>query len=115
MMLTLSLSFRHPTFATASTPLLKSFLAIPSLYRASIPVQHSALILGVPAIGMQLANDAEWIGGEFEKVWRKQAGGRGLSTQEVELVQGVRRMNDFAQTSRNAQVVSGHHPRECSS
>ena len=56
---------------------------------------------------MQLANDAEWIGGEFEKVWRKQAMGKGgMSNEETELVLGVRRMKDFAQTSRNAQVVS---------
>ncbi|KAI5474237.1 centromere/kinetochore protein ZW10 [Pseudohyphozyma bogoriensis] len=70
-------SFPHKSFSSASIPLLKSFVSLFGLYRATAPVFHSRLLLSVPALGMQFANDCEWLGDEVEKVWEKRSGGAG--------------------------------------
>ncbi|GAA5981725.1 hypothetical protein JCM10908_004578 [Rhodotorula pacifica] len=64
-----SSSFRLPQFSPASEPLLRTFVSILSLYRATASVHNSNLLASVPAIAMQFANDAEWIGREAERVW----------------------------------------------
>ncbi|GAA5898920.1 hypothetical protein JCM8208_005428 [Rhodotorula glutinis] len=63
-------SFDHPDFAPAAAPLLQTFISLLSLYRATAAVHNSRLLASVPAIGMQFANDAEYIGREVERVWR---------------------------------------------
>ncbi|BGP48144.1 ribosome bioproteinsis protein ytm1 [Rhodotorula kratochvilovae] len=63
-------SFEHPDFAPAAAPLLQTFISLLSLYRATAAVHNSRLLASVPAIGMQFANDAEWIGREVERIWR---------------------------------------------
>ena len=48
-------------FQTAAPYLVQSFTALLDLYRAVLPVQHASLVSTVPALGMQFANDCDWI------------------------------------------------------
>lgn len=48
-------------FQTAAPHLVQSFTALLDLYRAVLPVQHASLVSTVPALGMQFANDCDWI------------------------------------------------------
>ncbi|KAK4698605.1 hypothetical protein P7C70_g7668, partial [Phenoliferia sp. Uapishka_3] len=97
--------FRYATFVPAATPLLRSFTSILSLYRATAPVHHSKLLLSVPALGMQFANDAEWIGDEVEKTWQRLAQGRDKEfSQATEVEHAVGRMRTMAFEWRQRQV-----------
>ncbi|BGP32042.1 ribosome bioproteinsis protein ytm1 [Rhodotorula toruloides] len=83
-------SFEHPDFSVAVAPLLQTFVSLLSLYRATAAVHNSNLLASVPAIGMQFANDAEWIGREVERIWREASEGKDLQVtakqaREVEL------------------------------
>ncbi|GAA5871104.1 hypothetical protein JCM3774_005109 [Rhodotorula dairenensis] len=64
-----SSGFSLPQFSAAFEPLLRTFVSILSLYRATASVHNSNLLASVPAIAMQFANDAEWIGREADRVW----------------------------------------------
>ncbi|BGP24613.1 ribosome bioproteinsis protein ytm1 [Rhodotorula toruloides] len=83
-------SFEYPDFSVAVAPLLQTFVSLLSLYRATAAVHNSTLLASVPAIGMQFANDAEWIGREVERIWREASEGKDLQVtakqaREVEL------------------------------
>lgn len=98
--------FEYPAFAKASNPLLRSFVSILSLYRATAPVHHASLLVSVPAIGMQFANDAAWIGDEVEKAWRTLAKAKGREREGEEVERAVERMRKMGKEWREKQVVS---------
>lgn len=99
-------SFAYLAFAKASDPLLRSFVAILSLYRATAPVHHASLLVSVPAIGMQFANDAAWIGDEVEKAWKTLAKGKGREVEGGEVDRAVERMRKMGRDWTEKQVVS---------
>jgi hypothetical protein len=107
----LSISSQYPTFAPASIPLLRSFISILSLYRATAPVHHSTLLASVPAIGIQFANDSEWIGDEIERVWRQSAlmsktSQMGSSQHEAEIGHALALTKKMGSDWREKQIVS---------
>lgn len=101
-------SFEHPDFSVAVAPLLQTFVSLLSLYRATAAVHNSNLLASVPAIGMQFANDAEWIGREVERIWREASEGKDLQVtakqaREVELAfQSTRQLG---RDTRRKQIV----------
>lgn len=103
-----SRSFEHPDFSVAVAPLLQTFVSLLSLYRATAAVHNSTLLASVPAIGMQFANDAEWIGREVERIWKEASEGKDLQVtakqaREVELAfQSTRQLG---RDTRRKQIV----------
>ena len=43
------------------------------LYRASLPVTHSQRITSVPSLGMQFANDCDWLATQVAQHFHDQA------------------------------------------
>ncbi|GAA5945607.1 hypothetical protein JCM1841_003914, partial [Sporobolomyces salmonicolor] len=101
-------SFEHPSFSAASTPLLQTFVSLLSLYRATAAVHNSTLLASVPAIGMQFANDADWIGREVERVWKTETEGKDLQVlpeqaKEVELA--IQSTRQLGKDTRQKQIA----------
>lgn len=105
-------SFRLPQFSAASEPLLRTFVSILSLYRATASVHNSNLLASVPAIAMQFANDAEWIGREADRVWRSIASDKAAKVpksqvREIELA--IQSTRQLGRDTRQKQIV-GYRP-----
>ncbi|GAA6016544.1 hypothetical protein JCM11491_002356 [Sporobolomyces phaffii] len=102
-------SFEHVEFSAASAPLLSTFVSLLSLYRATAAVHNSTLLASVPAIGMQFANDADWIGREVERVWRSNTtGGRQLSiapSQVSEVETAIEATRQLGRDTRQKQIA----------
>ncbi|GAA5901340.1 hypothetical protein JCM5296_006764 [Sporobolomyces johnsonii] len=101
-------SFEHPSFSAASAPLLQTFVSLLSLYRATAAVHNSTLLASVPAIGMQFANDADWIGREVERVWKTETEGKDLQVlpeqaKEVELA--IQSTRQLGKDTRQKQIA----------
>jgi hypothetical protein len=54
--------------------LLGTFISVLSLYRATAPVHHAAALASAPAIGMQFAQDIDWISDHIDAIWHKSRG-----------------------------------------
>ena len=105
-------SFRLPQFSAASEPLWRTFVSILSLYRATASVHNSNLLASVPAIAMQFANDAEWIGREADRVWRSIASDKAAKVpksqvREIELA--IQSTRQLGRDTRQKQIV-GYRP-----
>ncbi|GAA6011922.1 hypothetical protein JCM10207_003430 [Rhodosporidiobolus poonsookiae] len=101
-------TFDHPVFASATAPLLQTFVSLLSLYRATAAVHNSTLLASVPAIGMQFANDAEWIGREVERVWRASTEGKQLqvSVEQVKDVElAIQSTRQLGKDTRQKQIA----------
>ncbi|GAA5969776.1 hypothetical protein JCM3765_003453 [Sporobolomyces pararoseus] len=101
-------SFEHPQFAAASAPLLSTFVSLLSLYRATAAVHNSTLLASVPAIGMQFANDADWIGREVERVWKSKTEGKALSissSQVAEVETAIDSTRQLGRDTRQKQIA----------
>ncbi|GAA6056789.1 hypothetical protein JCM3770_002800, partial [Rhodotorula araucariae] len=101
-------SFEHPGFAPAAGPLLQTFISLLSLYRATAAVHNSRLLASVPAIGMQFANDAEWIGREVERIWRTATDGKQLpveQTQANEVHLAIESTRQLGKDTRQKQIA----------
>ncbi|GAA5988600.1 hypothetical protein JCM5350_005762 [Sporobolomyces pararoseus] len=101
-------SFEHPQFAAASAPLLSTFVSLLSLYRATAAVHNSTLLASVPAIGMQFANDADWIGREVERVWKSKTEGKALSvspSQVAEVETAIESTRQLGRDTRQKQIA----------
>ncbi|GAA5851143.1 hypothetical protein JCM8547_004143 [Rhodosporidiobolus lusitaniae] len=101
-------TFEHPEFASATAPLLQTFVSLLSLYRATAAVHNSNLLASVPAIGMQFANDADWIGREVERVWRSATEGKALQVSEVqarEVELAIESTRQLGKDTRQKQVA----------
>ncbi|GAA5977789.1 hypothetical protein JCM11641_006073 [Rhodosporidiobolus odoratus] len=98
-------SFEHPDFAAATAPLLQTFVSLLSLYRATAAVHNSNLLASVPAIGMQFANDADWIGREVERVWKaaKRLQISSAQVQDVEIA--IQSTRQLGKDTRQKQVT----------
>lgn len=97
-------SFPHPTFATASSLLLRTFISILSLYRAIVPIQHATALSTVPSIGVQFANDTDWIGEAVEAVWRKSKSGQS-SELDLDVEQALKMTKKMGKDWRERQIV----------
>ncbi|GAA5824155.1 hypothetical protein JCM11251_001543 [Rhodosporidiobolus azoricus] len=100
-------TFEHPDFATATAPLLQTFVSLLSLYRATAAVHNSNLLASVPAIGMQFANDADWIGREVERIWREATEGKQLQVSEhqaSEVELAIQSTRQLGKDTRSKQV-----------
>ncbi|GAA5883558.1 hypothetical protein JCM16303_005487 [Sporobolomyces ruberrimus] len=101
-------SFEHPQFSAASAPLLSTFVSLLSLYRATAAVHNSTLLASVPAIGMQFANDADWIGREVERVWKSRTHGKDLavsSSQASEVETAIESTRQLGRDTRQKQIA----------
>ncbi|GAA5943718.1 uncharacterized protein JCM15063_005814 [Sporobolomyces koalae] len=101
-------SFEHPEFAAASAPLLATFVSLLSLYRATAAVHNSTLLASVPAIGMQFANDADWIGREVERVWKSRTAGKALqiaADQASEVEIAIEATRQLGRDTRHKQIA----------
>lgn len=67
-------------------------------------MQHAKVLSEVPAIAMQFANDAEWIGDEVERSKLK-LGTQLDSKAAAELDGGIKRLRAMAAEQREVQVV----------
>ncbi|KAM0748203.1 hypothetical protein T439DRAFT_76171 [Meredithblackwellia eburnea MCA 4105] len=94
-------------FAPAATPLLQTFTSILSLYRAIAPIQHAKLLETVPALGMQFANDADWISGEVDRTWQRLVKGKeqDLPQQGREVDRAVKKMKTLSGEWRSKQIA----------
>lgn len=91
--------FSHPSLATASQSLLKTFASLLSLYRAITPVQFSDSLSNDAGKGMQLCNDTEWIQDQIFKICiAKQLDG-------MDLTRSVRRLGEMARSGRLNIIV----------
>ncbi|GAA5897511.1 hypothetical protein JCM6882_003504 [Rhodosporidiobolus microsporus] len=100
-------TFEHPEFATATAPLLQTFVSLLSLYRATAAVHNSNLLASVPAIGMQFANDADWIGREVERIWRSATEGKQLQVSEEQAIDvelAIQSTRQLGKDTRSKQV-----------
>ncbi|GAA5914746.1 uncharacterized protein JCM6883_001077 [Sporobolomyces salmoneus] len=101
-------SFEHPQFSAASAPLLSTFVSLLSLYRATAAVHNSTVLSSVPAIGMQFANDADWIGREVERVWKSKTEGQDLSIsthQATEVEAAIESTRQLGRDTRQKQIA----------
>lgn len=71
-----------------------------------MPVQHGALLIAVPALGMQFANDCIWIGDEVGRRWDKAANGKARPADEQEVTRSTERMRQLGAEWRAKLVVS---------
>ncbi|SCV74369.1 BQ2448_6801 [Microbotryum intermedium] len=62
-------TFPLPTFATSSTLLLKAFVSILSLYRATAPVHHLAKLSSSSALSLQFSNDLDYVATQIATTW----------------------------------------------
>lgn len=79
-----------------------------SLYRATAAVHNSRLLASVPAIGMQFANDAEFIGREVERVWRTATDDKELPVapeQAKEVQLAIETTRQLGRDTRQKQIV----------
>jgi hypothetical protein len=97
-------SFPHPTFATASSLLLRTFISILSLYRAIVPVQHAKILSTAPSIGVQFANDTDWIGAAVEALWRKSKNGQS-SELDSDVERALKMTKKLGKDWREKQIV----------
>lgn len=98
--------FLYPTFSSSAPLFLRTFISILSLYRATAPIQYETLINEVPALGMQYANDCEWMGEEVIKVWKSFDKGKGREREEQEVSVAVSRLIQMGVQGRTKQIVS---------
>lgn len=63
--------FEYPNFASAAPLLLGTFTSVLSLYRAAAPVHHATTLVTAPAIGMQFAQDIDWISKKVGEIWQR--------------------------------------------
>lgn len=106
MSVDLSDRFPYLAFSSSSTLLLHTFVSILSLYRAIAPISYETLVSEVPALGMQFANDFEWIGDEVEIMWRNVNFETPHEKESIELGIAVNRMRQMGRDARERQAVS---------
>lgn len=83
---------------------MQSFRDLFDLFRALMPIQHADLLATVPSLGMQYANDCDWLAKEVGKMaasWPFAAAG---SDDVLGLVE--KKMTALASTTREQQMVS---------
>ena len=67
---------------------------------------HANVLATVPALAIQFANDAEWIGDEIDRTWQRRLQGRTKDAgQAGEVGKAVERMRALAVEWRKRQVV----------
>ncbi|SCZ98567.1 BZ3500_MvSof-1268-A1-R1_Chr3-1g05468 [Microbotryum saponariae] len=62
-------SFPFPTFANSSNLLLKAFVSILTLYRATAPVHHHSKLSSSSALTLQFSNDLDYIATQIASTW----------------------------------------------
>ncbi|SGY44307.1 BQ5605_C001g00140 [Microbotryum silenes-dioicae] len=62
-------SFPFPTFANSSNLLLKAFVSILALYRATAPVHHHSRLSSSSALTLQFSNDLDYIATQIASTW----------------------------------------------
>jgi hypothetical protein len=103
-------SFRHRDFASSRTRLFRAFLDIFDLFRAVMPIRHGRLIATVPTIGMQFANDCNWISYDASKLVRDKAASRWETQELAEAETTLRNLAELGRQKRREQLVSAHCP-----
>jgi hypothetical protein len=98
-------SFQHGNFASSSTRLFRAFLDTFDLFRAVMPVRHGRLIASVPTIGMQFANDCEWIVSEASKLVRNKAASSWERPKLLEVEATLRNVAELGRQNRDEQLV----------
>lgn len=93
--------FPYSELKQASPRLSRSLLDVFDYFRATMAVQHSALIGQVPALGMQFANDCDWLASQVVKI----VSSASTSFTKSEAERLVSNLGALAEKEREKQIV----------
>lgn len=104
MLIQCELSFAlHEDYADIQPRLLQTLLDLFDYFRATMPAAQKQILTSVPALGMQFANDCDWLAGQLVALSK---GTEAFRSSEVAAHATCESLRLFAIAERQRQLVS---------